>query len=286
MSEQAVYSGSCTHFASASVGHAVLITDPPYSDHVHDATASAIGSRPGTRKRDLGFSSLSAELREYIARAAASAARWSVIYTDIQGLHAWETAVARHVRSLPVLPGDVEGPDGTTADGETVLGALPWVRWSSPQMSGDRPPSGCEMLCLAHAAKKGKMRWGGPGNLVALVHKSLRGADKHTTEKPLDQALDLVAWFSEPGELVYDPTAGRGTIGVACALLGRDYLGCEVDGAESGKAEARINAARSGVLSDRDIERWKRWLRSVDLEDSLLPEADAVAETFKKGKIV
>jgi site-specific DNA-methyltransferase (adenine-specific) len=53
----------------------------------------------------------------------------------------------------------------------------------------------------------------------------LRGEDKHKAEKPLDQALDLVEWFSDEGETVFDPFAGSGTIGLACRILGRSYLG-------------------------------------------------------------
>jgi len=140
------------------------------------------------------------------------------------------------------------------------------------------PPQGWEALSVFHP--KGAKRWSGGGNLLCLRHEDpcypellklehlcLRGEDKHKTEKPLDQALDLVSWFSEPGERVLDLCAGRGTTAVACALLGRDFLGAELDPAEAGRAQERISKAERGELSDRDQERFRRYRESVISED-------------------
>lgn len=44
---------------------------------------------------------------------------------------------------------------------------------------------------------------------------------------------ELVADLSERGELVCDPYAGSGTAGIACAQLGRRFLGWERDAAPS-----------------------------------------------------
>lgn len=231
----------------------VLLTDPPYSPHVHAGMAScaAHGKRKGVRQRDAGFASLGDPVRDGIAYLAGQARRWSVVYTDVQGIAAWEAAMVRHVRTVPI----VSEPEWS---GGGIIGAIPWVRWSMPQLSGDRPPSGCEMLVLSHAA--GRMHWGGPGNLTHLAHKCLRGQDKHPTEKPLDQALDLVAWFSDPRELVLDPCAGRGTTALACALLGRSCLSFEIDTTEAERGQARLALwTEHRRLSERDTERWHRW---------------------------
>lgn len=233
-----------------------LITDPPYLPHVHDGMASAVGSKPGTRKREAGFAALGAELQAYVASQRPR--RWSLVYTDVQGIGPWEDALGRAVRTIPL---DGEADDGETDGG--AVGGMPWVRWSQPQLSGDRPCSGSEYLVTAHAP--GRMRWNGPGNLTSLRHKCLRGLGKHPTEKPLDQALDLVSWFTDPGELVYDPCAGSGTLGLACALLGRSYLGCELDFAFWDAGNARLAAYElEQRLSARDEERLNRWLESID----------------------
>lgn len=230
-----------------------LCTDPPYSPRVHDGMVSMLGSAPGTRKRAAGFDPLSDSLRDYVAEQRPSG--WTAIYTDVQGIGAWEAAVGRAVRTLP-WPQD----DGGDTDGG-VVGGLPWIRWSQPQSSDDRPPSGCEWVVLGHAP--GKMVWHGPRNLVQLSHKCLRGLGKHTTEKPLDQALDLVAWFSNPGDLVYDPCCGRGTTALACAILGRRFLGCETQAEEVRLGLARVDAWERGELLPRDEERLRRWETSV-----------------------
>lgn len=221
----------------------VMLTDPPFSAHVHDSATSqsAVG---GTRKRDLGFEHLTPADRTMIGGWCQSVKRWSVVYSDVESANwlriAAEAANAEYVRTMP------------------------WVRWSMPQLSGDRPPQGFEALIVCHRQRVGKRgglrplakHWNGPGNLTALTHLALRGEGKHKCEKPLDQALDLVSWFSEPGETVFDPYAGRATIGLACRLLGREYVGYEADPVEFGMALERLVEP----LSDRDSERTERWL--------------------------
>ncbi len=216
----------------------VMITDPPYREHVHVAATSQSPGR-GTRKRDLGFDHLSRTARRAVANWTACVRRWSVVYSDVESSNWLNLAVqARKVEYVRTIP---------------------WVRWSMPQLSGDRPPQGFEHVMLYHP--KGKKRWNGPGNLTHLAHLALRGEEKHRCEKPLDQALDLVSWFSDIGETVFDPFAGHGTIGLACRLLGRHYVGFEYnerDPVWAQKAAARLK----GPISDRDRERIDRWLAS------------------------
>lgn len=219
----------------------VLITDPPYSAHVHSHAVSQSKVR-GVRKRDLGFESLSHRNRRAVADAVTAAQKWALVYSDHESTAAMRIAVQ--------------------ARGGHYIRLVPWVRWSMPQLSGDRPPQGSEAVLLFHRA--GKKSWNGPGNLTHLAHKCLRGEGKHKTEKPLDQMLDLVSWFSDPGDLVFDPFAGRGTTALACLLLGRSCVALEIDPEEAARAQARIQDAHEGRLSDRDTERLGRWLDSQD----------------------
>jgi site-specific DNA-methyltransferase (adenine-specific) len=51
----------------------------------------------------------------------------------------------------------------------------------------------------------------------------------HTCPKPLNVMEALISRFSDPGETVIDPFLGSGTTGVACAKLGRRFLGVELE---------------------------------------------------------
>ncbi len=215
-----------------------MLADPPYSAHVHK-NATSQSAKGGTRFRDLGFDSLSDELRHAIAGFAALVKRWSVVYSDVEGLQSWRS--------------------DCVAAGASYIRAMPWVRWSMPQLSGDRPPQGFELVTAYWGSQKGRKSWNGPGSLTHLDHKALRGEGKHRTEKPLDQALDLVSWFTNPGERVLDPCAGSGVVGLACKILGREYVGYEIDEKWAANAATRIEA---NGLSSRDEERYQRWLVS------------------------
>lgn len=51
---------------------------------------------------------------------------------------------------------------------------------------------------------------------------------KHETEKPLEMLLDIVEASSRPGDLVVDPFMGRGPAAVACQMLGRHFVGGDI----------------------------------------------------------
>ncbi len=234
-----IYQGDCKD-VDWSAG-TVMVTDPPYSEHVHKKAISQSPGR-GVRTRDLGFEHLSPELRLWTAGIAASIPRWSVIFSDIEGAHLWH-------RDL-------------TASGATYVRTIPWVRWSQPQMSGDRPPSGCELVIIAYGKGKGRKSWNGAGNLTHFSHTCMRGEDKHRAQKPLDLMLDLVSWFSNPGDTIIDPFAGSGTTALASQLLGRPFMGAEIDPTWAVRATVREKSVPCMV--ERDQERYQRWLTSQE----------------------
>lgn len=240
-----ILNASCLTLPPASVpANCVMMADPPYSAHVHENSEANIGSaaQVGVRKRSLGFDPLTDVLRNHIA-ALGARCRWSVVFSDWEGLSAWKAAF-------------------DAQSGYRYVRVVPWVRWSAPQRTGDRPPSGSEAIILAGRA--GKMRWNGPGNLTHFNELCERGVDKHTTAKPLDLVLRLVSYFSDPDECVFDPTCGRGTAVLAAHLLGRTGFGFEVDPVEAAKAQARV--ASVADLSDRDSVRWQRYCAARDAE--------------------
>jgi len=51
----------------------------------------------------------------------------------------------------------------------------------------------------------------------------------HPTEKPVSGLLPVILAFSRPGHVVLDPFAGSGSTLLAAKILGRNYLGVEID---------------------------------------------------------
>ena len=71
----------------------------------------------------------------------------------------------------------------------------------------------------------------------------------HPCQKPLNLMRQVVAALTLPGQRVLDPFCGSGTTGVACAELGRDFVGIELDPGYCEIARKRIEAAtRQGKL--------------------------------------
>ena len=87
--------------------------------------------------------------------------------------------------------------------------------------------------------------WVGPkhfwpeGRPVDVVYSPRTGNNHHPTEKPVGLIVKVVQWTAG---LVFDPFMGSGTTGVACAKLGRDFIGVEIDPTYFEIAKKRIAA--------------------------------------------
>jgi len=199
-----------------SVDH--LVTDPPYSEHVHKAvrTSRLVHEQGPARNVELGFAHITDEDRRRLAEQAARLVRrWSLIFSDIEGISPWvyalEAVGLQHVRTMI------------------------WRRLdATPQFSGDRPASSCEAIVLCH--RPGKKRWNGGGKhgfyaaaVVQNCGRTLDGARVHPTQKPLSLMAALIRDFTDTGELIVDPFAGSATTLVAAKRLGRRALGWERD---------------------------------------------------------
>ena len=54
-------------------------------------------------------------------------------------------------------------------------------------------------------------------------------SDRHPTEKPLGLFKELIADLTAPGDLVMDPCVGSGTTVRACEMLGRRFIGGDIN---------------------------------------------------------
>ena len=203
-----LYHGDCLEVLPelGTVDH--VITDPPYSEHVHSkqwigAALSEGCKRTSTAHASLGFAALDASTRQAVLGwMAVRARRWGLFFCDIESLGGWRDA-------------------GTTDALDYVRGCV-WDKIDgAPQFTGDRPASGAEALACLH--RKGKKRWNGGGRRGVFRHRvnGERGAKPHPTTKPLSLMRELVTLFTDEGETILDPFAGSGTTGRACKDLGR-----------------------------------------------------------------
>ena len=66
-----------------------------------------------------------------------------------------------------------------------------------------------------------------PLPVSVLEIKSQKG--KHSTQKP-DALMEwILKYYSKEDDVVFDPTMGSGSMGVACKKMGRKFIGCELD---------------------------------------------------------
>ncbi len=91
--------------------------------------------------------------------------------------------------------------------------------------------------------------WTNCGKQSRIKSHHWSGEEKeHPTQKPLPVMLWSLGYFPDAG-LILDPFMGSGTTGLACAALGRSFIGCEIDPAYFDIACRRIDdAQRQGRL--------------------------------------
>jgi hypothetical protein len=66
-------------------------------------------------------------------------------------------------------------------------------------------------------------------DVIQATDKERKWKKWHKWEQGLNEALYLVERLTRPGDTVLDPMAGGFTFGQAAKLLGRDFIGCDID---------------------------------------------------------
>lgn len=237
MNEWNLHQGDCLELmaglADKSVDH--VITDPPYSEHVHSCGRRGATNYDGdrgraaiSRNRDLGFAHLTAEDMQRLAtQYARLSRRWVLVFSDTESAADWRKALE--------------------SAGLEYIRTLFWHKvGGTPQFTGDRPAVALEAITLCHP--KGRKKWNGGGkqgfySYPIVLNRGRAGQRLHPTQKPLDLMQALVADFTDPGDLVLDSHAGSGTTGEACIALGRRFLGFELDPKHVATATQRLAGA-------------------------------------------
>jgi site-specific DNA-methyltransferase (adenine-specific) len=214
-----------------------VISDPPFDDR------TSLGARTTKGKASKGRQKIVRSVTSFMGIDPADvatgtlsvASRWVILFCAVEQLGAYQAAAGR-----------------------AWIRAGAWIKSNpTPQFTGDRPATWGEGIAIMH--RPGRKRWNRGGHAAAWTCAINTSTGRvHETQKPIALMLDLVAAFTDPGELVWDPYCGSGTTGVACLRLGRRFIGHEMQphyakvAAERLEAESRgltLQAARQGQTS-------------------------------------
>lgn len=209
-----LYNGDCLEVMSTigRVDH--MIFDPPYEATLHAAKNSLKGRKhrnDGVAElKGLDFAPIDAIRNQVVTLGVCHCDGWFIAFCTPEGVAKWADAIN---------PSKLK-----------YKRACVWVKPdSTPQLNGQGPAQGAENFVCAWSGK-GYSRWNAGGKRGVYTHCVNVGRDgRHPTEKPVPLMRELLTDFTNPGELILDPFMGSGTTGVACARMGRRFIGIELD---------------------------------------------------------
>ena len=86
-----------------------------------------------------------------------------------------------------------------------------------------------EMVMISHR-EGGKLLWADDGQAARNIFEFMPPRERlHPNEKPVEMPQHFIKLHAGEGDIVLDPFMGSGTTGVACAKLGRKFIGVELE---------------------------------------------------------
>lgn len=221
------------------------ITDPPYDERTDKNARTNKGKQSGVpgpgNKLVMGFTPMNAERRlRWSSLIAVATRRHAIIFSDHESSVLWRADCERFgmtfVRyGLWVRTGDQEITDQRPAHS------------GAPQVTGDRPAQGHEVIVIMHSSAT-RMRWNGGGKAAVYPAPVVRVPERvHPTQKPLSLMSDIIRDFVRPGEAIWDPFCGAGTTLVAAKQYGALALGGDMDPKWADYSRRRVAGARRGA---------------------------------------
>lgn len=205
-----LYLGDCLEILPTLGEVDAVVTDPPYEAVMQHKWGVLSRNAPSShvRHETLGFDAID-DIRNDVAVAIATVCRgWGIFFCMAEGVRAWRDVIE--------------------ASGARYKRAMVWIKPDAmPQFNGQGPSIGHEMMVSAWYGT-GHSTWNGGGKPGTFIYtKNTQGA-QHPTQKPLPLLSEIVNLFSDVSHTVLDPFMGSGTTGVACAKLGRKFIGIEI----------------------------------------------------------
>jgi adenine-specific DNA-methyltransferase len=92
-----------------------------------------------------------------------------------------------------------------------------------------------------------------PGDMWAVPNVKSKHCEKteHPCQFPIAIPQRLIRALTKPNDLVFDPFAGVMSTGIAAALEGRRFLGCEIDSSYAEAGQIRYRDLQNGTLKVR-----------------------------------
>lgn len=234
-----LYLGNCLEIMPTLEPVDAVMADPPYEAHMHAAkrgkkifgSARRIRTDGHANPPPVDFASIDGIRLEATKWIVSLSTGWALIFCTPEGVAPWRDAIE--------------------AAGAKYKRACIWVKPdSAPQFNGQGPAMGAEMFVSAWCGA-GHSHWNGGGRRNVFTHLC-QPSDRtglHPTEKPVQLMAEMVRLFSNPGQTILDPFMGSGTTGVACAKLGREFIGIEIEPKYFDIARKRIeDAYRQGDM--------------------------------------
>jgi len=94
------------------------------------------------------------------------------------------------------------------------------------------------------------------GDIKQLTYKSKELVSRellNTIQKPEKLMERIIKASSNPGDLVFDPFCGSGTVPVVCQRYGRQFVACEINADYCHIAEKRMANAENGDESSKNL---------------------------------
>lgn len=226
-----LFLGDCLEVMSTlgTVDH--VICDPPYENVLHDAVGKFSALRNDGKSyasnalesfNFVGVDDLRGDFAAAITRVSAG---WAILFTLAEGVRAWRDELQSNAAKYDTC--------------------LAWVKPdASPRFNGQGAARGFECAVTAWCGS-GYRKWNAGGKRGIYTH-CVNGPKRHgahPTEKPVSLFSELISDFTSAGQTILDPFMGSGTTGVACAKLGRKFIGIEIDEQYFDIACKRIEAA-------------------------------------------
>lgn len=189
-----LYLGDCLEILPTLPKVDAVITDPPYG----------IGFSEYLSHKDS-----KADYPALMARVVPLAESlvldgWCVFFQGARRAHEWQTLIPRPWRIM--------------ACAKNFTQILPGI---GPLWSTD--------FALFWPVGKPKQRGRGRDYHLAITSDMSTRPKGHPCPRPVDQMRHVVDCFSDAGQVVADCFMGSGTTGVACAQLGRKFIGIEIE---------------------------------------------------------